>query len=88
MVAFLGVPADERLLDTDLVNLPHTEQHRKPVLSTQGHDRLARSASELRFRTSRSRLPETGPGRVVAREDDEHAILNHALIQTRRRHGT
>jgi len=32
MVEFLGVPADERLLDEDLVNLPDAEQHPEPVL--------------------------------------------------------
>ena len=40
MVAFLGVRADERLLDADLVNLPDAGQHREPVISNQRHDRL------------------------------------------------
>src|ERR1700676_4867953 len=41
MVAFLGVAADERLLDADLVNLPEAEQLREPaVLSSHRHDRL------------------------------------------------
>ena len=30
MVAFLGVPADRRLLDEDRFNLPDAEQHREP----------------------------------------------------------
>jgi hypothetical protein len=45
MVAFLGVPADRRLLDEDLVNLPDAEQQREPVISTQEHDRLVAAGS-------------------------------------------
>ena len=45
MVAFLGVPADRRLLDEDLVNLPDAEQYREPVISTQRHDRLVAAGS-------------------------------------------
>ena len=45
MVAFLGVPADRRLLDEDLVNLPDAEQRREPVISTQQHDRLVAAGS-------------------------------------------
>ncbi len=45
MVAFLGVPADRRLLDEDLVNLPDAEQHREPVISTHQHDRLVAAGS-------------------------------------------
>jgi hypothetical protein len=45
MVAFLGVPADRRLLDEDLVNLPDPEQHREPVISTHQHDRLVAAGS-------------------------------------------
>ena len=47
MVAFLGVAADRRLLDEDLVNLPDAEQHREPVdldsASTTGSSRRDRS---------------------------------------------
>jgi hypothetical protein len=45
LVAFLGVPADKRLLDEDLANLPDVEQQREPVLSTQRHDRLVAAGS-------------------------------------------
>jgi hypothetical protein len=45
MVAFLGVPADRRLLDEDLVNLPDVEQRREPVISTHQHDRLVAAGS-------------------------------------------
>lgn len=45
MVAFLGVPADRRLLAEDLVNLPDAEQHREPVISTHQHDRLVAAGS-------------------------------------------
>jgi hypothetical protein len=41
MVAFLGVPADKRLLGEVLLNLFDAEQHRRPVVPSQGHDRLA-----------------------------------------------
>jgi hypothetical protein len=47
MVAFLGVPADERLLDEDLVNLPDAEQYREPGVSSQRHDRLVAVGSLL-----------------------------------------
>jgi hypothetical protein len=47
MVAFLGVPADERLLDEDLVNLPDAEQYREPVVSSQRHDRLVAAGALL-----------------------------------------
>lgn len=47
MLAFLGVPADRRLLDKDLFNLADAEQHREPVISTQKHDRLVAAASVL-----------------------------------------
>ena len=45
MVAFLGVPADRRLLDEDLANLPDGEQRREPVISTHQHDRLVAAGS-------------------------------------------
>jgi hypothetical protein len=45
MVAFLGVPADRRLLDEDLANLPDAEQRREPVISTHQHDRLVAAGS-------------------------------------------
>ncbi len=47
MVEFLGVPADQRLLEEDLVNLPDAEQHREPVLSRRRHDRLVVAGSVL-----------------------------------------
>jgi hypothetical protein len=47
MVAFLGVPADKRLLEQDLVNLPDAEQQREPAISTQRHDRLVATGSLL-----------------------------------------
>jgi hypothetical protein len=47
MVAFLGVAADKRLLDEDLVNLPDAEQHREPAISTHKHDRLVAAGSLL-----------------------------------------
>ncbi len=47
MLAFLGVPADNRLLDDDLGNLPDTEQYRDLVVSGQGHDRLVTAGSVL-----------------------------------------
>jgi hypothetical protein len=47
MLAFLGVPADRRLLNEDLVNLPHAEQHREPVVSSHQHDRLVATGSLL-----------------------------------------
>lgn len=47
MVAFLGVPADARLLDEDLFNLPDAEQHRQPDISTYKHDRLVVAGSLL-----------------------------------------
>lgn len=47
MVAFLGVPADTRLLDEELGNLPDAEQRREPVVSSQRHDRLVAAGSLL-----------------------------------------
>jgi hypothetical protein len=47
MVAFLGVPADRRLLDEDLFNLPDAEQHHEPAISTEKHDRLVAAGSLL-----------------------------------------
>lgn len=47
MVAFLGVPADKRLLDEDAGALPDAEQHRDPVVSSQRHDRLVTAGSVL-----------------------------------------
>ena len=47
IVAFLGVRADKRLLDADVVNLPDAEQHREPVVSSQRHDRLVAAGSLL-----------------------------------------
>src|SRR5690349_11346631 len=45
MVAFLGVPADRRLLNEDLFNLPTAEQHLEPAVSTEQHDRLVAAGS-------------------------------------------
>ena len=47
MIAFLGVPADRRLLDEDLFNLPAAEQRREPVIATKKHDRLVAAGSLL-----------------------------------------
>lgn len=47
MVAFLGVPADKRLLDEDAGGLPDTEQYWEPVVSSQRHDRLVAAGSVL-----------------------------------------
>src|SRR5438128_7796368 len=47
MVAFLGVAADPRLLDEDLINLPDAEQHHEPAISTHKHDRLVTAGSVL-----------------------------------------
>ncbi len=47
MVAFLGVPADERLLDEDRFNLPDAEQYRESAISTHKHDRLVAAGSTL-----------------------------------------
>ena len=47
MVAFLGVPADERLLDEDRLNLPDAEQYQEPAISTHKHDRLVAAGSAL-----------------------------------------
>lgn len=47
MVAFLGVPADSRLLDEDLFNLPDAERHQEPTPITHRHDRLVAAGSLL-----------------------------------------
>jgi hypothetical protein len=47
MIAFLGVAADRRLLEEDLVNLPDAEQHHEPAISTHKHDRLVAAGSLL-----------------------------------------
>jgi hypothetical protein len=47
MIAFLGVPADRRLLNEDRFNLPETEQQREPDVETRGHDRLVAAGSLL-----------------------------------------
>jgi hypothetical protein len=47
MVAFLGVPADRRLLDEDLANLPEAEQRHEPVVASHQHDRLVATGSLL-----------------------------------------
>jgi hypothetical protein len=47
MVAFLGVPADKRLLDEDRLNLPETEQYQESAISTHQHNRLVAAGSAL-----------------------------------------
>jgi hypothetical protein len=47
MIAFLGVPADRRLLNEDLSNLPEAEQRREPEIATAKHDRLVAAGSLL-----------------------------------------
>jgi hypothetical protein len=47
MIAFLGVPADRRLLNEDLFNLPEAEQRREPEIATEKHDRLVAAGSLL-----------------------------------------
>ena len=47
MVAFLGVPADKRLLDEDRLNLPETEQYQASAISTHQHNRLVPAGSAL-----------------------------------------
>jgi hypothetical protein len=45
MLKFLGVAADPRLLDEDMVNLPPAEQRHEPAMSTGRHDRLVTAGS-------------------------------------------
>jgi hypothetical protein len=45
MVAFLGVPADRRLLNEDIDKLPDAEQRREPAILTHKHDRLVAAGS-------------------------------------------
>src|SRR5437763_995747 len=47
MVAFLGVAADPRLLNEDLMALPASEQRHDPAISTHRHDRLVAAGSLL-----------------------------------------
>jgi hypothetical protein len=47
MLAFLGVPADRRLLEEDLAALPAGEQRREPRIATHEHDRLVAAGSLL-----------------------------------------
>jgi hypothetical protein len=47
MLAFLGVPPDERLLADDLNSLPETERHHAAPVSTRQHDRLVAAGSFL-----------------------------------------
>jgi hypothetical protein len=47
MIAFLGVPADQRLLNEDRFNLPAAEQRREPEIATEKHDRLVTAGSLL-----------------------------------------
>jgi hypothetical protein len=47
MLAFLGVEADQRLLEDGQINLPEAERRPEPVLSTHEHDRLVAAGSLL-----------------------------------------
>ena len=47
MLRFLGVTADTRLLNEDLVNLPDAEQYHEPEVSTHKHDRLVTAGSVM-----------------------------------------
>ena len=47
LLGFLGVAADPRLLDADLINLPAAEQRNEPPMSTQRHERLVTAGSVL-----------------------------------------
>ncbi len=47
MLAFLGVAADRRLLNEDLLNLPTAQQRREPAVPTHRHDRLVAAGSVL-----------------------------------------
>jgi hypothetical protein len=47
MVAFLGVPADRRLLDAGLDGLPDSEPRPVPVVRTERHDRLVAAGSVM-----------------------------------------
>jgi hypothetical protein len=47
LVAFLGVSADNRLLDEDRFNLADVDQYREPVVSSHRHDRLVAVGSLL-----------------------------------------
>jgi len=47
MIEFLGIPADPRLLNEDLFNLPEAEQRREPEIATDKHDRLVAAGSLL-----------------------------------------
>ena len=47
MIAFLGVPADRRLLHEDVFNLPEAEQRREPEVVANKHERLVAAGSLL-----------------------------------------
>jgi hypothetical protein len=47
MIAFLGVPADRRLLHEDVFNLPEAEQRREPEVVAKKHERLVAAGSLL-----------------------------------------
>ncbi len=47
MVAFLGVAADPRLLNDDLMALPASEQRQEPAVPTRKHDRLVAAGSMM-----------------------------------------
>ncbi len=47
LVAFLGVPADRRLLDEDVDSLPPAEQYHEPAVTANTHGRLVAAGSLL-----------------------------------------
>jgi hypothetical protein len=47
MIEFLGVPADRRLLNEDVFNLPEAEQRREPEIAVEKHERLVAAGSLL-----------------------------------------
>ena len=101
VVAFLGAGAPQRPL-VEFVAADDYEQTRELVAVIRGSDGARRmySAGDTlpavyteRFRTQLYNERVVHPGVwnkivVVAREDDDEAILNHALIQSRRRYRT
>ena len=47
MIAFLGIPADRRLLDADRGHLPRAVQYQEPTIASRKHDRLVAAGSLL-----------------------------------------
>jgi hypothetical protein len=101
VVAFLSGGSPQQPL-VEFVAADDYEQTRELVAVIRGSDGGRRMYSvgdalpalyTERFRTQTYNDRVDHPGAwnkiaVVAREDDDHAILNHALIQSRRRHRT